>query len=65
MIQIGHLKKDAVWSVDADYAAQQSVAATSEFGSGRANGTWLLELALNMKMPVIYDTIDKDEEEEV
>ena len=55
-IQVGHLKKDAVWSVDADYAAEQSVAATSEYGTARANGTWLLELALNMKTPVIYDT---------
>jgi N12 class adenine-specific DNA methylase len=56
-VQVGHLKKDAVWSIDADYATQQSVAATSEFGTARANGTWLLELALNMKTPVIYDTI--------
>ena len=32
-IQVGHLKKDAVWSVDADYAAEQSVAATSEYGT--------------------------------
>src|SRR6202790_4354030 len=24
----------------------------------RANGTWLLELALNMKTPTIYDTVD-------
>ena len=32
----------------------------------RANGTWLLELALNMKTPVIYDTIqDGDGEERV
>ena len=45
-IQVGHLKKDAVWSIDADYAAEQSVAATSEYGTARANGTWLLELAL-------------------
>ena len=29
-IPIGHLKKDAVWSVEADYAAEQSVAATSD-----------------------------------
>ena len=41
-IQIGHLKKDAVWSVEADYAAERSVAATSDFGTPRANGTWLL-----------------------
>ncbi len=63
-IRIGHLKKDAVWSVDANYSAEHSVAATSEFGTSRANGTWLLELALNMKSPVIYDTIRTDSGEE-
>jgi N12 class adenine-specific DNA methylase/SAM-dependent methyltransferase len=57
-VQIGHLKKDAVWSVEADHAAAQSVAATAELGTPRANGAWLFELALNLKTPVIYDTID-------
>ena len=56
-VPIAHLKIDAVWSLEADYAAKQSVAATSEYGTGRANGTWLLDLALNMKSPTIYDTI--------
>ena len=57
-VPVGHLKKDAVWSVDAGYSAQASVAATAEYGTPRANGTWLLDLALNMKTPVIYDTIE-------
>ena len=39
-IQVAHLPKDAVWSIDADYATQQSVAATSDYGTPRANGTW-------------------------
>jgi len=63
-IKIGHLKKDAVWNVEAGYAAEKSVAATSDYGTSRANGTWLLDLALNMKTPTIYDTISgggKDE----
>ncbi len=63
-IRIGHLKKDAVWSVDADHLAGQSVAATSEYGTSQANATWLLELALNMKSPVIYDTIRTESGEE-
>jgi len=63
-VPIAHLVKDAVWSLDAGYAAKQSVAATSEFGTARANGTWLLELALNMKSPTIYDTIDHGDREE-
>jgi len=59
-----HLKKDAVWSLDAGYAARASVAASSEFGTARANGTCLLELALNMKSPTIYDTIQNGDREE-
>jgi N12 class adenine-specific DNA methylase len=63
-IPVSHLKKDAVWSIAPDYAAQQSVAATSEYGTPRANGTNLFELALNMKTPVIYDTINHGDREE-
>jgi N12 class adenine-specific DNA methylase len=63
-VPIGHLKKEAVWSIEADYAAKQSVAATSEYGTARANGTWLLDLALNMKTPTIYDTIQNGDREE-
>ena len=36
-VPVGHLKKDAVWSMEADYATKQSVAATSEFGTARAD----------------------------
>ena len=63
-IQVGHLKKDAVWSVDADYAAEQSVGVTSEFGTPRADGRGLLELCLNMKTPTIYDTVNHGDREE-
>jgi len=63
-VPVAHLKKDAVWSFDADYAAKQSVAATSEYGTPRANGTNLFELALNMKTPVIYDTVNHGDREE-
>jgi len=65
-VPVAHLKKDAVWSLEAGYAAKASVAATSDFGTNRANGTWLMELALNMKSPTIYDTIhDGDREEKI
>jgi N12 class adenine-specific DNA methylase len=63
-VPVAHLKKDALWSLDADYAAKASVAATSEVGTSRANGTWLLELALNMKSPTIYDTVMNGDREE-
>ena len=63
-IQLAHLPKDAVWSVEADGAAEQSVAATTEFGTPRARGIWLFELALNLKTPAIYDTIELGDKEE-
>ena len=40
------------------------MAATAEYGTARANGTWLLDLALNMKTPVIYDTVQGTNGEE-
>jgi N12 class adenine-specific DNA methylase len=64
-IQVGHLKKDALWSIEADHAARASVAATSEHGTQRANGAWLLELALNLKTPVIYDPDPADPDKRV
>ena len=60
-IRIGHLAQDAVWSVEASAQAQQSVAATAEYGTPRINGVQLLEQALNLKTPVIYDTTVNDE----
>ena len=63
-ITIGHLAKDALWSVEGDYQAHASVAVTSEFGTPRIDGVRLLELALNMNAPVIYDVIRNGDREE-
>ena len=63
-IRIGHLTKDALWSVDADYAATASVAANADYGTQRANGVALLEQALNLKTPVIYDIVRSGDREE-
>ena len=59
-----HLPKDAVWSVEPDGSAERSVAATTEFGTARAGGFWLLELALNLKTPTIYDVVETGGKEE-
>jgi N12 class adenine-specific DNA methylase len=56
-VKVAHLKKDAVWSVEPDYRAMNSVAASADFGTSRINGTALFEQALNLKSPVIYDTL--------
>jgi N12 class adenine-specific DNA methylase len=64
-IQIAHLAKDAVWSIEADYAAKASVAATSEYGTARANAVWLLELALNMRTPTVHDPDPTDPDKRI
>ena len=64
-VPVAHLKKDAVWSLKAGHAAEASVERPRlESGTERANGTWLFELALNMKTPAIYDTINHGDREE-
>ena len=62
-VKVTHLKKDAVWNLEPDYRATSSVAATADYGTGRVNGTELLNLALNMKTPAIYDTVYADGKE--
>ncbi|MFM7318743.1 MAG: DEAD/DEAH box helicase family protein, partial [bacterium] len=56
-VRIGHLKKDALWSFEADYQVERSVAVTTDYGTTRASGINLFELAMNLRTPVIYDTI--------
>ncbi|MHC5537652.1 helicase-related protein [Singulisphaera rosea] len=63
-IKVGHLKKDAVWSVEPDYRAMQSVAATSDYGTSRINGITLFEQALNLRTPVVYDLVHNGDREE-
>ncbi len=63
-VQIAHVKKDAVWSIEPGLDAVRSVAATTDYGTERANGVWLLEQALNLKTPVLYDTVVNDGKEE-
>jgi N12 class adenine-specific DNA methylase len=63
-ITLAHLPKEAVWSLEPNWTAMQSVAASSEFGTDRVNGFQLLEQALNLKTPMIYDTIGSGEQEQ-
>jgi N12 class adenine-specific DNA methylase len=63
-IRIGHLAKDALWAVDAGHDAESSVAALSQYGTPRINGVALFEQALNLKTPVIYDSVHNGDREE-
>ena len=63
-ITVVHLPHDALWSLDAGITTTRSVAATTEYGTERANGVWLLEQALNLKSPTIYDVFERDGKED-
>jgi N12 class adenine-specific DNA methylase len=63
-ITVVHLTHEALWSLDAGITTTRSVAATMEYGTARANGVGLLEQALNLKSPTIYDVIVTDGQEE-
>ena len=62
-ISVGHLKKDALWSVEAGMTPRAASPA-SDYRTARANGTSLLEQALNLKTPVVYDTVSHGGREE-
>jgi N12 class adenine-specific DNA methylase len=63
-IHIAHLATEALWSLDGELSARASVAASTDYGTDRANGVWLLEQALNLKSPTIYDVTVTDGKEE-
>jgi N12 class adenine-specific DNA methylase len=63
-LTVVHLKHDALWSLDAGITTLRAVAVTTEYGTDRAGGVWLLEQALNLKSPTIYDVFEHDGKEE-
>jgi SAM-dependent methyltransferase len=63
-LTVVHLTHEALWSLDAGITTTRSVAATTEYSTARANGVGLLEQALNLKSPTIYDVFERDGKEE-
>jgi len=50
--------RTSTWSVRTSRRAEESAAATSEWGTGRLNAYKLLDYGLNGKAPTVYDVID-------
>ena len=63
-IRIGHLKKDAVWSVDADSRASGRSPPPPNSERCRANGGLAPRAGAEPGDPVIYDTINHGDREE-
>ncbi|HEY3915948.1 MAG TPA: DEAD/DEAH box helicase family protein, partial [Verrucomicrobiae bacterium] len=59
-ITITYTPQIGTWTVQADYSAKNSVANTTEWGTDRATALELIEDALNLRTPTIYDMVRKD-----
>ena len=54
---VTYLPVTAQWEVKAERGSADTAAATAEWGTGRIDAYRLLELTLNGKAPIVYDTI--------
>jgi N12 class adenine-specific DNA methylase len=63
-IWVSHAPQLGLWLVKGGYSAKFSVANTTEWGTDRRSGLELLDDALNLRTPTIYDH-DSDKERDV
>jgi N12 class adenine-specific DNA methylase len=61
-IQVRHLPHLGSWTLQADYSAKSSVGNTTEWGTPRYVGIDLIEDALNLRTPTVYDTDPRTEQ---
>ena len=59
-VHVGHAGEIATWSVKLDYYAYSQVSNTTTHGTGRVSASDLIEDALNLRVPTIYDTLPDD-----
>lgn len=62
-IQVAHTGKEALWLVNAARSVTESVQAVSSFGTADCHAIDLLNDALNLRVPTLYQTIRDGEEE--
>ncbi|MBI3867438.1 MAG: DEAD/DEAH box helicase family protein [Verrucomicrobia bacterium] len=58
-IEIGHVHALGSWHMNADWDARNSTSNTTDWGTDRYTGLELIEDALNLKTPTVYDMVDK------
>lgn len=56
-VNVFHTPQLGVWTVQGDYTAKNAVANQTDWGTDRASSLNLIEDALNLRTPTIYDTI--------
>ncbi|HUA64281.1 MAG TPA: methyltransferase domain-containing protein, partial [Alphaproteobacteria bacterium] len=58
-IQVSHIHALGSWHVTADWDAKRQTANVTDWGTSRYTGLELIQDALNLKTPTVYDTINK------
>jgi N12 class adenine-specific DNA methylase len=59
-VSVVHSGSIAQWGVTPDFAAHRSVANTTTYGTQRLTATDLIEQALNIRAPTVYDYLEDD-----
>ena len=57
---VGHSGQVAAWTVKLDHLAGSSVSNTTTYGTARRSAADLIDDALNMRVPTVYDTLEDD-----
>jgi N12 class adenine-specific DNA methylase len=61
-LQVRHLPPLGSWTLQADYSAKSSVGNTTEWGTPRYSAIDLMEDALNLRTPTVYDVDPKTDQ---
>lgn len=57
-VEVGHIHALGTWHINANWEAKGATANTTDWGTDRYTALELIEDALNLKTPTVYDTID-------
>ena len=58
-VEVGHVHALGSWHFNANWEAKGATANTTDWGTDRYTGLELIEDALNLKTPTVYDLVDK------
>jgi N12 class adenine-specific DNA methylase/phospholipid N-methyltransferase len=57
-VEVGHVHALGTWHINANWDAKSATANTTDWGTDRYTALELIEDALNLKTPTVYDTVD-------
>lgn len=57
-VEVGHVHALGTWHISANWEAKGATANTTDWGTDRYTALELIEDALNLKTPTVYDTVD-------